>query len=160
MGRRAACIPLPSKGVSCNQPVEGQMCKAQELNWLFLPWCVSPLQGPKHFIITNCCMYETGLYQKELAGFLGVLQKLNFCPHAMHCHSQGESLATFAAFHFLSCLEAQLNFHARCLFSFWALLPLQGTCFKIKEGKITLSIEKFHNIYKHHLFHCENSVRY
>ena len=53
---------------------------------------------------------------------LAVLWELNLHPHALHCHLQGGCLATFTASCSLSHLAAQLLFHARHLFSFWALL--------------------------------------
>ena len=30
----------------------------------------------------------------------------------------------------------------------------------VQEGKVAFFVKKLQNIYKHHLFHCENRVRY
>ena len=66
---------------------------------------------------------------------LAVFQELNLCPHASHRHSQGGSLAALTVSLSLSCLAAQLHFHARHHFSFWALLALQLPFWSLKKAR-------------------------
>jgi hypothetical protein len=40
------------------------------------------------------------------------------------------------------------------------IVGLAAARLEVEEGKIALSVQKLQNIYKHHLFHRENRVRY
>jgi hypothetical protein len=40
------------------------------------------------------------------------------------------------------------------------IIGLVAALLEFKEGQVTLPIQKLQNIYKHHLFHRENRVRY
>jgi hypothetical protein len=53
-----------------------------------------------------------------------VLWEVNLCLHPLHCLSHWGSLTALAASCSCSCLAAWCHLHARCFFSFWALLAL------------------------------------
>jgi hypothetical protein len=40
------------------------------------------------------------------------------------------------------------------------IIGLAATVLEFKQGKVAFSVKKLQNIYKHHIFHYENRMRY